>query len=310
MEESTVLSPEEVEAILHASKEQPPADLTADLASSEAVQDVKQYAYALVNINELFRMEYEKNLAGFLRKKIIITSKQSDLVEFGQIFKEPTPSIYSTFQIKSTNTYGLFVCDNKLLHQCINLLYGGKLNDKDDVISQPGRVGISIAEKIASLCMNAFVSGCREIGHINFDIIKTTPLVNLASNMGMSAEDQIVTFDLSIFIDEIELTCKLILEEEFLLNFIPAKTASTKHREKDFWRKAIKSQFIDSLVTISVTLPDVQMKISDIVKLKEGDEIDISDPTVSYVCLNNLKLFRSIAGQNNSKLAIKVVEQI
>ena len=73
---------------------------------------------------------------------------------------------------------------------------------------------------------------------------------------------------------------------------------------------AIKTQVVDSIVNISISLPDVSMKANDFLNLKEGDLIPIGDPTMVYVCLNNYKLFRAVAGQSNSNLVVKITEQI
>jgi flagellar motor switch protein FliM len=256
------------------------------------------------------RVEFEKYLSAFLRKRIIV---KTDICHFSQAsacLNANEKLIYSIFRINPKDHYGMVLIDFPVLHQTINLLYGGKLNTKEEVIDNPGKVGTIIAEKTALLCLNGFAAACQEFGALNYDIVKTTSSYNLATNLGLNPEDEVCITELTIFFDEFEAKIKLLITEDFFMQFIPVKADSHKHREKDFWRTAIKTQVVDSLVTVSVSLPDVSMKVKDFMALKDGDIVPISDPTIVYVCLNNLKLFRATAGQANSKRVVKILNQI
>lgn len=307
-----VLSSEEVDAILKVTQ-QKEQDLSKIVGNGDnANEKGKHYTYALTNINELVRSECEKNLTSFLRKKVILKTKSFNLSKVSACLSAnpEAKNIYSVFRLSPNEHYGMILVDMALLHQMINLLFGGKINDKEQVIENPGKVGNIIAEKLCQLCLTAFSQACEEYGTVTFDILKTTTSQNLASNLGLEAEDQVYMMDLSIFFDEIETSLKILITEDFLIQFIPSKVEGNKHREKDFWRTAIKTQVVDSFVTIHVTLPDVSMKVKDFMALKEGDLVPISDPTMVYVCLNNLKLFRASAGQANSKRVAKIINQI
>src|SRR5579885_28421 len=295
-----VLSSEEVDAILKVTQEKQQQDLSKIVGSGDSGGEKgKHYSYALNNINELVRSECEKNLSSFLRKKAIIKTKSFNLGKVSACLAADSDkkTVYSVFRLSPNEHYGMVLVDLGLLHQIINLLFGGKINANEKTIENPGKVGTIVAEKLSNLCLTALRDSCVEYGALTYDILKTTNSQNLASNLGLEPDDQVYIMDLSIFFDEVETSLKLLLTEDFLIQFIPAKTEGSKHREKDFWRTAIKTQVVDSYVTINVTLPDVSMKVKDFMALKDGDLIPISDPTMVYVCLNNLKLFRASAGQ-------------
>ena len=127
----------------------------------------------------------------------------------------------------------------------------------------------------------------------------------------LSSEDKIYALELSFGLGEVEMTIRCMLPEAAIKELlVVTKKTEAKHREKDFWRTAIKTQVVDSIVNVSVSLPDVTLKVSELMALKAGDIIPISDPTLVYVCLNNLKLFRAKAGQSNAKRVAKIVAQI
>ena len=310
MGESRILTTEEVDAILKASQEQS-QDLSSLISNETITKQGKQYSYGLVNIHELTRSELEKNLSSFLRKKILVKSLSFNSSRLtASIGDTAGKKVYSIFRIMPQDYFGIFVLDLVFLHQAINLLYGGKINKNETTFTNPGKIGTIISDKICQLFLTSFSKACEEYGEIICDVLKTTPLLNIVTNMGITDEDPIILMDLALLIDDIESTFKIILLEDFLSNFIPIRKEESRHREKDFWKTAIKSQVVDSLVNVSIALPDVTMKVNEFMSLKEGDLIPISDPTLVYVCLNNIKLFRANAGQANNKRVAKIISQI
>ncbi len=309
MDDFHVLSSEEVDAILKATQDKPIDAKTNPLGAKE--QETSQLNYALNAINDLSRMEYEKTLIAFLRKKIVIKNKPFNLGQLSEIIKaSQEKNVYIVFRILSKkDCYGMFIAGLPILHQTINILFGGQVNKEDDsVMEVAGKIGPIVSEKICLLCLGSFANAVQEFGGFTFELNKTSTLPNLTSNLNM--EDQFYCLDTSVFFDEIETGIKMLIPEDFFNEFIRAKMGQMKHRDKDFWRSAIKSQVVDSYVNVSVSLPDINMKISEFMSLKEGDMIPITDPTLVYVCLNNLKLFRALAAQANSKRVAKIVSQI
>lgn len=303
-----VLSSEEVDAILNVSDEKG-QDLST-LGSEAISEQAKQYSQALSNINELIRSEFEKNFSSFLRKKIIIKPKALNFaLVSGFLSENNEKKVFSTFKIMPQEGYGLFMADASLVHYTLSLLYGGKINKDEPVVENSGKVGVIVSEKICQLFLTSFCQACLEYGKIQGEVIKTAPSLNLISNLHMENENHACSVEFSVFIDEIETTVKFIILEDFLAEFFPVKK-EVKHREKDFWRTAIKSQVVDSFVTINMTLPEITMNVNDFLDLKEGDLIPIGDPTVAYVCLNSIKLFKAAAAQANSKRVVKIISQI
>lgn len=310
MSEFQVLSTEEVEAILKATQEKG-SDLSKVLVSADGQKDDSVHnAQALSNLSELVRAEFEGTLSSFLRKKAIVKIKSFDLITLSDFLKDNAEKkVFSAFHIMPNDHFGMFVFDNSFLHHCINLLFGGQLLKDETVFENVASMGIIIASKLNEICLTGFVDGCKEYGNISCEVTKTTHLPNLITYF--EEDDKIYCLDTIIHIDESELNFKLLLTAAFLHEFIPAKTsADARHREKDFWRTAIQTQVIDSLVNVTVNLPDITMNVQDFRALKEGDLLPITDPTFVYVCLNNIKLFRAMAGQTNSKRVAKIVNQI
>jgi flagellar motor switch protein FliM len=305
MSEAPVLSNEEVDALLKAGEDKT-VDLSALIGNTSS--DLAPDSTALTNVMDGVRVEWEKGLSAFLRKKITITIRSTATAEASIALESiDQKQMYTLFRIPSTDHYGIIITSMPFLHNTINLLYGGKINREEAIVESSGKVGVIVAKKLSEILLSSFAQACLEYGTISYELLKATPFVNLLTNL--SLDERVYIVESSIVIDDSEATFKFIIMTDFLTTFFPQKKQG-RHKEKDFWRSAINTQVSDSIVNISVALPDVNMKIQEVMSLKEGDTIVIGDPTLVYICLNNLKLFRGSAGQANNKLVAKIVSQI
>ena len=307
-----ILSSEEVDAILKVTQDSNSLNASFDdNAAPNPEAEKNRNANTLNNLSELMRTEYEKTLSSFLRKKAAVKVIAFTPSTMGTALNDSNEkNLFSIVRLLPNDHHGIVSIDASFLNQVINLLFGGQSNVNDVTLEIPtGKMGVIITEKLCNLALSSFTQACQDYGVVSTELIKTTTLLNLKSNLLM--DNNVYSLELGITLEQCEATLKLVIAEEFVreLIFVDAK-GEPQHTEKDFWRKAIKTQVVDSLVTVSVTLPDIPIKAQDFMALKEGDTIPISDPTLVYVCLNNLKLFRAKAGQANSKRVAKILSQI
>ena len=307
MSEFQVLSKEEVDEILKVTQEQG-TDLSALLGSSSEEAPPEPNDHALQTLTELTRSEYEKSLSTFLRKKIGFKVKNFSITKLAACLDKTGQSVYTTYQFQPMKRFGVIITELPLLHQIINLLYGGQFNPSEPTIEKPGKLGIAMSEKIAQLLLTAYVKACAEYGNVKYDIIKTSLHLNV--NVNLSLTDVVHLQEYVITIEETEFPIKFLIAEKFLNEFIPGKKEANKFSEKDLWSNVIKSQVADSYVSVSVNLPEVKISAQEFMALKEDSLIEISDPTLVYVCLNDVKLFQASAGQSNNKRVAKIISQI
>lgn len=305
MEERNVLSSEEVDAIIAAAQSASKAGIEGDAADQAESSNINTNALNRIVINVM--QELEKKLAVLLRRKIAITQspiRESKTEEFEQAVDRVI--CYSCYKLDPLGSSIITALDADFISVSLNLLYGGKVQPTDENIV--GNVGIITAEKIGAIILDCLQASCVEYTSFTHKAVKSSLIFNTINNI--DANEKIYVIDFKSIIDEVETNFRIMLPEEFLLKLIPVKTGNAKHKDRDFWRTAIKSEVIDSYVTISTVLPDIRMKLKDFRQLHVGDEIEISDPTIVYVRLSELKLFRGLAGQSNAKMVVKVVGQI
>jgi len=306
MEERNILSREEVDAIIKS------AQSSNELEASEESTDAPSTninTHALEIMMEHACAGLENKLTVLLRKKIVVKSKpavQMNVEDYSKLVNENFT--FSSFQLMPYNSPAVISVQNRFIDVITNLLYGGSVDTITDGSIKVGKVGLITSEKISRMALESFVDATKEHGDLQIETYKTATTLNTANNI--HDEDLIYSIEISIMIDEIESLLQLNFTDEFLIKIIPIKTGKGKHKEKDFWRSAIKTEVMDSYVTITTNMADFKMNLKDFLNMKEGDEVQIGDPTLVFVCLNELKLYRALAGQANSKLVVKIVSQV
>lgn len=312
MSATKVLSTEEVDALLNMTQNDKIdfSNVSGGLNELGGESTTGLNQKAIDNIVELTAAECQKIVSSFLRKKIAVISKLRRSITLHDCLGDKVEqNVYSVLHLNSHDCYGMVAVDLVLLDQVINFLYGGDINNSSSTITSIGKVGIIIAEKISQLFVDGFVQATKDYGKVSCEIMKTIPTPNLTSKMSM--DDVVNAIDLTLALGGLESTLTIMVSESFFQKFYPKNETIVKQPvENNFWRTSIQTQVVDSYVPINVTLTDTKVPLSELMKLKVGDLIPIGDPTLAYVCLNSLKLFKAIAGQVNSKRVIKIQSEI
>ncbi len=306
MDDQNVLSPEEVEALINATSLRDAHEIPIE---STHEQESSINTHTLSNILIELAAELEKKLTVLFRKKVLVKPNALEQTTYDEVNKVVSEHVlYVGYSIPSISSSMFIKAEDTFCEYAIGLMYGGNSQINDKQHYPPGKVGNIVITKIAHILSDAFKEELKQ--HGEFEHIHHKTCNTLSNACELYSEDILLPSEFIITIEEMETKLILFLTEDLLIKYIPVKSSSTRHREKDFWRTAIKSEVIDSYVNISATIADVKMKYKDFIKLKEGDEIPISEPTLAYICLNKLKLFRAVAAQSNSKVVVKIITQV
>lgn len=306
MSESPILSSEEVDALLQASQGNQD-DLAALLGGGQETEQNKDASANINGIVESIRYELEKIFTAYFRKKIQIKTIQVNYTQLANLVTSDDVKVYSIFRVAPSNGDNALIFDLSLLNQAVNLLYGGHVNPEEK-FNKVGKFGLLTATALAKICLEGLTLGCKEYGTITCDILKTTDLPNLIHHLNSDASVYNIAFNVKL--DEVVASMELLLSASCITELLPENVAKNMQQSKVIWKNVIKDQVIDSQVMLSAQIAEVNMNIQDFMSLKSGDVISISDPTQIFLCLNNVKLFKAIAGQANSKRVAKIVSKV
>jgi flagellar motor switch protein FliM len=261
---------------------------------------------------QLFIVELINSLIGFIHNKISLELSTLKFVSYDDFLKTvEQPVLFNLFYCTTYHTYGLMVMPQQLQHHIMNILFGGKVKESEQARDAVGKVSTKISQRMTSIILDTLIHTWSELGEFQFNMIKTTPNSNIITkiphdevlclaeyNIGFNEVEGKFAFCLSR-----ELLDKLQLTQEFDEHMI------TDKEEELFWRDSLKSEIYDSKITLTACLPDVMMKFHQVMALKEGDVIPISDPQQVYLCSRTVRLFTALAGTANSQRVVKLLDK-
>jgi flagellar motor switch protein FliM len=307
MDDSKVLSTEEVDAILQATQDQTGAEnpLTVYSTHLESVTQV-----TLKNINEVIRIEWQKSLSLLLRKKITLEIKKYRIENLASVATQITgQGVFSIYSINPGNQYGLVMLNLGFIHQATNILFGAQLDPEEPILEKAGHNGVIITEKIAKNCVPACAAAFAEYIKIDCEIIKTSATPIFTPYLPMNTRMYVI--DYTVYFDGIETQLFIAIPEETLQAYLPNETLDNQiKKEEPNWKNIVTHQLLDSTVWITANLPETQLTLKEFRQLKKDDVIPIEDPTNIFLMLENVKLFKAVSGQANDKRVAKITEKL
>lgn len=215
--------------------------------------------------------------------------------------------IFSIYHIQAYRCHGIFAMDMPLLHHAITILFGGE-SAGETCIQTPGETGLIVSDKICQLNLEALTNAFKEFGKLDCKTIKSTTISNFAPYISLDENFFVINFIFKL--EEMETRFCFYLNAKVLNEMLPGKMLEESPSANSMWMQSMQEQISNSYVTARVQLDTVDLQLKDIFGLKEGDVIPINDPTQTYVCLNNVRLFKAQTGQSNGKRVIKIISQV
>jgi flagellar motor switch protein FliM len=310
--ESNLLTSEEVDALLNMARVGNVSHLGTDQGgpTSEWKEDHQLINQKILNnIIDMTSVEMACDFTAFIRKKIEVSNAKIKMGRLDDCIKlNDQKFVYTIFHVKPYDAYGMVAISYAMLHHTINLLFGGKVDPEDKVIEKAGKLGVIVAEKLSTMALNAYSKAAHEYGEMECEVIKTVLVPNLTSKLNL---DETVTNALfPVYFADIETHFSISFQNKLFVEFIPGESDTAKHIESSFWRSAVEQHVGDASVEVRVTMQNVNMKLSEILNCKPGDLIPIGEPTLTYMSLNNIRLYKTLVGQNNAKRVVKIVGDI
>lgn len=318
MESDEVLSPDEKEAILDSAQ----AD---DVVEEPTLNDDEVELFDFVNanntmaeypaiqaINELFFIDFNKSFTNFIGQKATIKAKNLQLISFRRYLKQlDNTAVYNTLLLKSHNAFGLFILQGRLLHNCMTTLYGGTIEDKENVRSTLGKLDKKFAKKITDNIMQSLHNAWVDILPLDHEILQTT--TNLSVLTKIDRDEIFFTAEYTINIDGHDCSFTLCIPRCLIESKKPTLIASHQQpldqQEQIRWKKSLHDSVYDTQVGLTARFPEVNFKLNKLVRLKEGDIIPINNPQIVEVLCNDTKLFKASTGTANGNRVIKIIQK-
>ena len=252
-------------------------------------------------ITENFNIEFSADLTSLVGRIFEIQFKTINFMNPLRTLSEGTSLIFGSFQVVDQPDFGLITLDQSLLHKIICFLYGsdGQLDD-DMKIIQFGKCSLKIAAKIQESVLQSLEKSFKGVHDLGLKAIDT-------SNHSRSIRTQHIpekAYQISFNVHGMGLdnTLNIFLPERLIEQITYEDDQSLQNTADDIPQASpIQNDIIDSSVDLVALLPDIKLKLSDIMKLKAGDLIPIGNPEQVDIKLGESKTYKAIVGQSSDK---------
>ncbi|MFN9066113.1 MAG: flagellar motor switch protein FliM, partial [Bdellovibrionales bacterium] len=316
-----VLSQSEVDALLAAVSdgEVTTTDSGAAANGNVKVDDKKVVSYDLTSQDRIIRgrlpqleVIYEKFMRAFrvslsssLRKIASISLTSTEFLKFGEFINTlPMPTCMSVLRFVNLRGSALMVIESKLAYALVDSFFGGaerpftKIDGKEFT-----PIELSIVRKVVELAINDLEQAWASVEKIGCSFVRTeqnpqfvgivppTDVV-IASTFDVELENATGTISMVVPYATIE-PIKQKLSSGFQIE--------SDQTDKKLWTAIIKEQLLDTALDIKVNLGETQIQLSDLMELKVGDVIPLTQDATGEldIQVESVKKFKGYYGNHH-----------
>lgn len=313
MADEEILSSEEKEAIQEAVEQTPVEELTPSTSQANVldfahIQNTTNKYPGLQTVIDLFNLEFANQTTQFLKRKTTVNLAHFQFDAFGPYCQREPSLIYNLIMVKSHKLYAIITVPYELLSYLLLNLFGGNYSANEPSFQGIGKTGQKIVNRLLNLIFTSLKTVWSEVVAFEFELVKSYTNPNIITKIHRNdifaiSRSHLKFFDFSSSVD--------ILLPSALLDRLkePLKRGGEKNSdrlEENQWKEALKKEVLTAPIELKAILPQIQMTLLQVLNLKEGDVIPISDPRYVSVQAGNATLFRAIAGITGEQRVIKI----
>ena len=316
-----LLSQDEIDALLHGvdsgdvqtQSDMPSADgaiTLYDFASQDRI--VRGRMPTLEMINERFARYFRVSMFNMLRRSAEISVGGVQMLKFTEyIHSLFVPTSLNIVKIHPLRGSALCVFDPKLVFIIVDNFFGGtgrhaKIEGRDLTVTEQRIVSL-----VLNHAFNDLAEAWRPVVPVQFEFMNMELNPEFATIV--SPTEVVVISSFHVELDGGGGQFQVVLPYAMLepiRELLDAGVQSDRVDKDDRWAVALREDFKAAELNIESTLSRVNLKVRDILKLKEGDIIPITMPETVIVKAEGIPIYRGIYGESNENAAIKLTERV
>ncbi len=297
---------------------------------SSKVEDKKVVAYDLTSQDRIIRgrlpqleVIYEKFMRAFrvslsssLRKIASISLTSTEFLKFGEFINTlPMPTCMSVLRFGNLRGSALMVIESKLAYALVDSFFGGaerpftKIDGKEFT-----PIELSIVRKVVELAISDLEMAWASVEKIGCSFVRTeqnpqfvgivppTDVV-IASTFDVELENATGTISMVVPYATIE-PIKQKLSSGFQVE--------SDQTDKKLWTAIIKEQLMETSLDIKVNLGETQIRLSDLMELKLGDVIPLTQDATGEldIQVEDVKKFKGYYGNHHGTVAVQITRPV
>ena len=321
MSVNELLSQDEIDALLHGVDDgevETENDLELqdgvarefDFASHDRI--VRGRMPTLEMINERFARSFRISLFNMLRRSAEISVSGVQMVKFSEyIHSMFVPTSLNIVKIHPLRGSALCVFDPKLVFILVDNFYGGvgrhaKIEGRDFSATEQRVVSIVLKDAFKDL-----EEAWKPVMAVDFEFVNMEVNPQFANIVSPSEVVVVSTFHVELDGGggDFMVTIPYSMVEP-IRDLLDAGIASDITDKDERWVISLREEIKQAEVDISCNLTEIQLTLSEIINLKEGDILPISMPELVTVRAEDIPVLRGKIGESRGSKAVKIVEAV
>ncbi len=321
MSANDLLSQDEIDALLHG-VDDGEVETENDLELQDGV--AREFDFAshdriirgrmptLEMINERFARWFRISLFNMLRRSAEISVSGVQMVKFSEYLHSMfVPTSLNIVKIHPLRGSALCVFDPKLVFILVDNYFGGEGRHA----KIEGRDFSATEQRVISMVLNdAFKdleNAWKPVMEVDFEFINME--VNPQFANIVSPTEVVVVSTFHIELDggggDFMVTIPYSMIEP-IRDLLDAGIASDTSDKDERWVISLREEIKLAEVDITVHLTDIQMQLSDLMQLKEGDILPINMPEMVTIKAEDIPVLRGKLGESRGSKAVKILQQV
>lgn len=288
--------------------------ISYDLTSQDRI--IRGRLPQLEVIYEKFMRSFRVSLSASLRKIASITLTSTEFLKFGEFINTlPIPTCMSVLRFNNLRGSALFVIEAKLAYALVDSFFGGadrpyaKLDGKEFT-----PIELQIVKKVVELAINDLEISWSTIEKIDCSFQRTE--INPQFVGIVPPTDVVIASTFDVELEQASGTISIVIPystiEPIKQKLSTGFQVESDQTDKKLWTSIIKEQLLDTDVDIKVNLGETEIKLKDIMNLKIGDVISLTQDSSGEldVQVENVKKFKGYYGIHHGTVAMQITKQI
>ena len=314
-----LLSQDEIDALLHGvddgdieveSDEDSGSAKNYDLTSQDRI--VRGRMPTLEMINERFARYTRISMFNLLRRTADVSVGGVQIQKFGEyVHTLYVPTSLNMVKFRPLRGTSLVILDAKLVFKLVDNFFGGdgrhaKIEGREFTPTE-----LRVVQMVLEQAFIDLKEAWKAVLPLDFEFINSEVNPSMANIVSPSEVVVVSTFHVELDGGggEMHITIPYSTIEP-IREMLDAGLQSDSDESDDRWPTALREDVMDAMVDLECEIGTAEITLRDLVGLKDGDVIPMEMPPYHVVTANQVPMFRSMMGQHDGHLALKILEFI
>ncbi|MDD2738069.1 MAG: flagellar motor switch protein FliM [Methylomonas lenta] len=321
MSSADLLSQEEIDALLHGVDD---GDVETGDENDEVIKSARIYDFTsqerivrgrmptLEMVNERFARYFRISLFNFLRRSAEISVSGIQVQKFSEFIQGLfVPTNLNVIRMSPLRGRALIVMEPRLVFTAVDNFFGGggqfynKVEGREFTPTE-----MRVIRLIISMIFKDYEEAWKPVMDLEFEYINSE--VNPQFANIVSPAEIVVISTIHVELEggggdiNIAMPYSMIEPIRELLDAVTSDRGEVDGR----WQESLRAEMMRGEVVVKCNLIEKEMRISDVIELKQGDVIPIDMPETVFLEVEKVPVFIGKLGLSDGNYAIEIVEKV